>query len=69
VRLRRRGMRRRLGLSVGAKFFLRLRHNYRRGLPVRWKSNELQCRESGRGKQHKSKLCHDGLGSPGNLGQ
>jgi hypothetical protein len=62
---RRRSLRRRLRLSVGTKFFLRLRHNYRRGLRVRWNSHELQCRESGRGKQHKTKFCHDGLGSPG----
>jgi hypothetical protein len=58
-----RSLRRRLGFSVGTKFLLRLCHNQRCGLRVRWRRHELHCRESGRGKQHKTKFYHDGLGS------
>jgi hypothetical protein len=49
------------GLSVGTKLFLGLGHNQRRGLGVRWRGYQLHRRQSGRGKQHETKVCHDGL--------
>jgi hypothetical protein len=57
-----------LGLSVGTKFFLGLGHDQRRGLRVRWRSNQLHRRKSGRGKQQEAKVCHDGWDPRGNLG-
>jgi hypothetical protein len=45
-----------------------LRHQQRRGLRVRCGACELHCRESGRGKQHETKSCHDGGIPRKNLG-
>jgi hypothetical protein len=64
---RRRSLRRRLGLSVGTKFFLGLGHDQRRGLRVRWRSDQLHRRKSGRGKQQEAKVCHDGWNPRRNL--
>ncbi len=50
-----------LGLSIGTKLLLGLCHDQRRGLRVRWGSDQLQRRESRRGKQQESKSCHGGL--------
>jgi hypothetical protein len=51
-----------LGLSVGAKLFLGLRHNQRRGLRMRRIAYKLHRRKSGGGEQHETKFCHDDLG-------
>jgi hypothetical protein len=60
-RLRRCSLRRLLGLSVGAKFFLGLRHHHRRGLRMRRRGYQLHRRKRGRGEQQETKLCHGGL--------
>ena len=49
------------GLSVGADFFLGLRDDERRGLRMRCGDCKLRRRQSGRGKQHEAKVCHDDL--------
>jgi hypothetical protein len=46
---------------------VRLRHNQRRGLCVRWSGYQWQRRKSCRGKQHETKFCHDDLWSPGKI--
>jgi hypothetical protein len=48
--------------SAALWLLLGLRHNQRRSLRVRWSGGELQRSKSGRGKQHETKFCHDGLG-------
>lgn len=58
---RRCSLRRLLGLSVGTKFFLGLRHDQRRGLRMRRQGYQLHRRKRGRGEQQEAKLCHDGL--------
>jgi hypothetical protein len=58
-RRRRRSLRRLLGLSF---FLLGLGHDQRRGLRVRWRGDELHRGQGSRGKQHETKVCHDGLG-------
>jgi hypothetical protein len=63
-RLRRRcPLRRLLGLSVGAEFFLGLRHDHRRAFRMRRRGCQLHRRERGRGEQQETKVCHDGLDS------
>jgi len=63
-----RALRRRLGFSVGAQFFLgSLRHNERRGLRMRCEGCELRHGQSRRGKQHDAKFCHDVLDPRKNL--
>ncbi len=49
-----------LGFSIGPQLFLRpgLRHDLRRGLRMRWRADEVHGRESGRGKQRETKVCH-----------
>ena len=64
-RRRRRGFPR---LSVGADIFLGLRHDERGGLRMRCGDRKLRHRQSGRGKQHDAKVCHDVLGSRKILG-
>jgi hypothetical protein len=61
-----RGLRRRLAFLAGG--FLCLCHQQRRGwreqrlgLRVRYRGCELHRRQSGRGKQQKAKVCHDGV--------
>jgi hypothetical protein len=58
---RRRSLLRLLGFSVGTDFASALRHHQRRGLRMRWRAGELHCRKRGRGEQHETKVCHDGL--------
>ena len=68
--LRRRcSLRRLLGLSVGTKFFLGLRHHHRCGLRMRRRGYQLHRRKRGRGEQHETKLCHGGLDPRNVLGQ
>ena len=50
-----------LRFSVGADFFLGLRDDERRGLRMRCGDRKLRHRQSGRGKQHDAKVCHDVL--------
>jgi hypothetical protein len=58
-----------LGLPIGTKLFLGLRHNLRRGLRVRWRTAKMHCRQSSGGKQQQTKFCHDGLGPRKILGK
>ena len=56
---RRRALRWRLRFSVGAELFLGLRDDEWRGLRMRYGCRELRHGQSGRGKQHEAKVCHD----------
>ena len=51
-----------LRFAVRAYLFLGLRHDERCGLRMRCGGRELRYRQSGGGKQHDAKVCHDVLG-------
>ena len=54
----------RFGFPSGPNSSLACATDERTGLRMRCGGCELHCRQSGRGEQHETKVCHDDLGSP-----